>query len=86
MTTFRASLLVDRLFTPKHEWVVVDAETRVGTVGISSYAQEALGDVVFVQLPEVNDTVNHGEHLKMKESICNLYAQNNYYITQLTLV
>ena len=47
----------DRLFTPKHEWVVVDAKTRVGTVGISSYAQEALGDVVFVQLPEVNDEV-----------------------------
>ena len=43
------------LFTRKHEWVQVDKD--LGTVGISNYAQEALGDIVFVQLPEVNDEV-----------------------------
>ena len=45
----------DRFFTKKHEWVsVVD---KIGTIGISNFAQEALGDVVFVQLPEVDDKV-----------------------------
>jgi glycine cleavage system H protein len=47
----------DRLFSKKHEWLKVDDDktSDVGTVGISKYAQEALGDVVFVQLPEVGD-------------------------------
>jgi glycine cleavage system H protein len=36
---------------------MVDEKSDVGTVGISNYAQEALGDVVFVQLPEVDDMV-----------------------------
>ena len=48
-------LLSDRLYTKKHEWVSVTDD--LGTVGISNYAQEALGDVVFVQLPEVDDKV-----------------------------
>ena len=43
------------LFTRKHEWVQVEKD--LGTVGISNYAQEALGDIVFVQLPEVNEEV-----------------------------
>ena len=51
--------LSNRLFTTKHEWVTVDEKSDVGTVGISNYAQEALGDVVFVQLPEVDDEVFH---------------------------
>ena len=42
-----------------HEWVIVDDKSELGTVGISSYAQEALGDVVFVQLPEVRDQVDN---------------------------
>ena len=46
------------LFTAKHEWVtMVEGKEGVATVGISNYAQEALGDVVFAQLPEVNDKV-----------------------------
>lgn len=40
----------ERKFTDRHEWVVVDND--IGTVGISSYAQESLGDVVFAQLPD----------------------------------
>jgi glycine cleavage system H protein len=47
----------ERLFTKKHEWVEVNEDRTIGTVGISSYAQEALGDVVFVQLPEVDEKV-----------------------------
>ncbi|MEO1227155.1 MAG: glycine cleavage system protein H, partial [Pseudomonadota bacterium] len=38
-------------FTEDHEWVRIDGQ--IGTVGISDYAQEQLGDVVFVELPDV---------------------------------
>ncbi|CAL1532348.1 unnamed protein product [Lymnaea stagnalis] len=43
--------LLDRLYTDKHEWVTI--EKGKGTVGISEYAQEQLGEIVFVELPEV---------------------------------
>ncbi|XP_055913501.1 glycine cleavage system H protein, mitochondrial [Eupeodes corollae] len=47
LTSVRAA---ERLYTDKHEWVTI--ENKVGTVGISNYAQEALGDVVYAQLPD----------------------------------
>lgn len=46
-----SSCCFERLFTEKHEWVEVN--DGLGTVGISDHAQEALGDVVYVQPPEV---------------------------------
>lgn len=46
--------LASRLFTEKHEWIAVSkGDQKVGRVGISNHAQEALGDVVYVQAPEV---------------------------------
>jgi len=54
----------DRFFTKKHEWIEVLDDKTTGIVGISSYAQEALGDVVFVQLPEVEDKVNNKYYFK----------------------
>ena len=39
-------------FTKKHEWVNVESD-NVGTIGITTYAQEALGDIVYAQLPQV---------------------------------
>ncbi|MGQ0709529.1 MAG: glycine cleavage system protein GcvH [Rhodoferax sp.] len=41
-------------YTPDHEWIAVDGDTA--TVGITQHAQDALGDVVFVDLPEVGKT------------------------------
>ena len=38
-------------FTKDHEWIRVDSD--IGTVGITGYAQEQLGDIVFVELPEI---------------------------------
>lgn len=55
-------------FTKKHEWVSVD-DGEVGTVGISNYAQEALGDVVYAQLPEPDDSVTRGEECGALESV-----------------
>ncbi|OWR41945.1 glycine cleavage system H protein, mitochondrial-like [Danaus plexippus] len=56
-----------RLYTKKHEWVSLDG--GVGTVGISNYAQDALGEVVFVQLPEVGRTVAAAEEVGALESV-----------------
>ncbi|XP_022621098.1 glycine cleavage system H protein, mitochondrial-like [Seriola dumerili] len=54
-------------FTDKHEWVRV--EGGIGTVGISSYAQEALGDVVYCGLPEVGQGLEQMEEFGALESV-----------------
>ncbi len=54
-------------YTRSHEWV--KEEDGVAVVGISDYAQNALGDVVFVNLPEVGDTVTAGEAFGDVESV-----------------
>ncbi|XP_029901464.1 glycine cleavage system protein H (aminomethyl carrier), b [Myripristis murdjan] len=54
-------------FTDKHEWVRV--EGGIGTVGISSFAQEALGDVVYCGLPEVGQKLEQMEEFGALESV-----------------
>ena len=54
-------------FSKEHEWVRVDGDE--GTVGISAYAQEALGDVVFVELPEIGATVSNSDEVAVIESV-----------------
>jgi len=54
-------------YTKDHEWVNV--EGNVGTVGISDYAQHALGDIVFVELPEEGDEFEKGEAFGAIESV-----------------
>ncbi|KAI9460877.1 glycine cleavage H-protein [Lactarius psammicola] len=49
-----------KLYTPEHEVIKFDDETGVGTVSITDYAQKSLGDVVFVELPEIGATVEQG--------------------------
>ena len=55
-------------FTESHEWVRDNGDGTV-TIGISEHAQEMLGDVVFVDLPEVGDTVDAGESFSLVESV-----------------
>merc|ERR1711936_1366524 len=57
----------ERFFTKKHEWVEVDGTK--GTVGISKYAADALGDVVYAQLPEPGDTLAAGDECGALESV-----------------
>jgi glycine cleavage system H protein len=57
----------DIRYTKEHEWVKVDGD--VATVGISPYAQEQLGDVVFVELPEVGKKVEKGKEMAVVESV-----------------
>ncbi|AMG29080.1 glycine cleavage system protein H [Grimontia hollisae] len=55
-------------FTESHEWVKDNGDGTV-TVGISAHAQELLGDVVFVDLPEVGSDVEIGESFSLVESV-----------------
>ena len=55
-------------YARSHEWVRVDADGSV-TVGISDHAQEALGDVVFVELPEVGTELSAGDEAGVVESV-----------------
>ncbi len=57
----------DLRFSEEHEWVSVDGD--VATVGISNFAQEQLGDVVFVELPDVGRSVSRGEEVAVVESV-----------------
>lgn len=54
-------------FSKDHEWVRVDGD--IATVGITNHAQEQLGDVVFVEVPEVGRKVSAGEAVAVVESV-----------------
>jgi glycine cleavage system H protein len=73
-------------YSSDHEWVRADgAEVRVG---ITDYAQEALGDVVFVQLPEVGSTVQAGGELgevESTKSVSEIYAPVAGEVTEVNL-
>jgi glycine cleavage system H protein len=57
----------DYRYTKAHEWIKV--EGSVGTIGITDYAQNELGDVVFAELPKVGVTVKAGESFGTVESV-----------------
>lgn len=62
-------------YTKEHEWLKV--EDGVATVGITAFAAESLGDIVFVQLPEAGSTVTAGEvfgEVESTKSVSELYA------------
>ena len=54
-------------FTKEHEWIRVDGDTA--TVGISNHAQEALGDIVFAEVPEAGRKVSKGQEAAVVESV-----------------
>ncbi|MFQ5948617.1 MAG: glycine cleavage system protein GcvH [Acidimicrobiia bacterium] len=66
----------DRLYTEEHEWALPEEGNRV-RVGITDYAQDALGDVVYVELPEVGREVTAGEafaEVESTKSVAEVYA------------
>ncbi|KAM6430443.1 glycine cleavage system H protein, mitochondrial [Liasis olivaceus] len=67
LSTSPALLLAARRFTDKHEWISV--ENGVGTIGISNFAQEALGDVVYCSLPEIGTKLNKQDEFGALESV-----------------
>ena len=59
----------------EHEWIKMDG--NVATMGITDHAQEALGDIVFVDLPEVGSTIEAKESIGAVESV-NLHARQRH--------
>ena len=70
----------DRRYTDQHEWALVqgtDGTSTVVRVGITDHAQDALGDIVFVQLPEVGEEVTAGSpigEVESTKSVSDVYA------------
>lgn len=58
----------DLKYTKSHEWVRVESDGTL-TIGITDHAQEALGDIVFLELPEAGRAVNAGEECAVVESV-----------------
>mgnify|MGYP002789834022 CR=1 FL=1 len=56
-----------RYYTDEHEWI--DVEDDIATVGITDYAQGQLGDIVFVELPEVGALIEQGKDAAVVESV-----------------
>ncbi len=54
-------------YTPDHEWVRLDGDTAL--IGISNYAQEQLGDIVFIELPETGKMLKKGDEFAVVESV-----------------
>lgn len=62
-----SKILENLRYSDSHEWVSLDGE--VATVGITDYAQHALGNIVYVDVPEVGDEVTAGEEFGAVESV-----------------
>ena len=57
----------DYKYTKEHEWVKIEGDT--GTIGITDYAQNSLGDIVFVELPKIGATLERGKTFGTVESV-----------------
>jgi len=62
-----AKVMDDRRYAESHEWVKIDGD--IATIGISDYAQHALGDIVYVDMPEVGDEMTAGDVFGAVESV-----------------
>jgi glycine cleavage system H protein len=78
------TLIKDNLrYTKEHEWILIEGE--VGTVGITDFAQGELGDVVYLELPEVGAPVTFGESfgtIEAVKAVAELYAPVTGTITE----
>lgn len=73
-------------YSEEHEWVARDAASNVVSVGISAVAADALGDIVYIDLPELGDTVTAGEtcgEVESTKSVSDLYSPVTGEITEL---
>lgn len=62
-----SKILADLRYADSHEWVKLEGD--IATVGITDYAQHALGNIVYVDMPEVGDEVTAGEEFGAVESV-----------------
>lgn len=68
LVTLMSQLPTDLLYTKDHEWIQLH-DDGTATVGITDYAQESLGDITFVEFPEVGATLEVGEAFGVVESV-----------------
>ncbi|GAA2602617.1 glycine cleavage system protein GcvH [Dactylosporangium fulvum] len=71
-------------YTAEHEWLLMDGDTA--TVGITAYAADALGDVVYLDLPAVGATITAGEacgEIESTKSVSDLFAPANGEVTEI---
>lgn len=57
----------DRKYTKTHEWVAVDND--VATIGVTDFAQSELGDITYLELPEIGDSMSHQQPFGIVESV-----------------
>ena len=75
----------DLRYSTDHEWIRVDADSSTITIGITEYAQDALGDVVFVEAPEVGATIAAADtftEVESTKSVSDIYAPVSGTITE----
>lgn len=59
--------MIDKKFSKDHEWIKVEGD--IATIGITNHAQESLGDIVFVDLPEIGKKFEAGNEVSVIESV-----------------
>ena len=59
--------MTEKKYSKDHEWVFI--ENEIATVGITNYAQESLGDIVFIELPETGKSIKMGDQVGVVESV-----------------
>ncbi|KAI8812590.1 glycine cleavage system H protein, mitochondrial [Cladochytrium replicatum] len=64
-----ARILLERKYTSDHEWVTLSADGKIATIGITDFAQNALGDVVFAEIPSVGKQVKQSDPIGAVESV-----------------
>ena len=59
--------MTEKKYSKDHEWVLI--ENEIATVGITNYAQESLGDIVFIELPDIGKSIKMGNQVGVVESV-----------------
>jgi len=67
LLSYTSQRLSVKKYTDKHEWVAIDG--KIGTIGITDYAQESLGDIVYAQLPDVGAEFEQSDECGALESV-----------------
>jgi len=76
----------EKKYTKDHEWIELNEE--IATVGITNHAQESLGDIVFVDLPEIGKIVSSGDEVSVIESVkaaSDIYSPINGEISEINI-
>ena len=76
----------DLLYTKDHEWIKI--ENGIATVGITDYAQGELGDIIFIELPEIGDSVQAKESIGTIEAVktvADIYSPMNGEISEVNI-